>query len=81
MPRTDWKRLRIGTVDFAVACPCSRCIVITKVPVTVEKDPDRQPLTALREYRFHDNRMLFGMNVIPLGRGVIEAGMPVEVLE
>lgn len=76
-----WKRLRIGTVDFAVACPCSRCIVITQDPVTGEKDLDRQPLTALREYRFQDNRMLFGMNVIPLGRGVIEAGMPVEVLE
>lgn len=76
-----WKRLRIGNVDFRLASPCARCIMTTINPNTHERDSDREPLNTLKGYRLRDGGIMLGQNLIPDGRGVVEVGMEVTVLE
>jgi uncharacterized protein YcbX len=76
-----WKRIRIGDVTFKVAKPCARCILTTIDPQTGERDPHRQPLATLLEYRNVDGEALFGQNLIALNSGELRLGMEVEVLE
>ncbi len=76
-----WKRIRIGGLDFRVAKGCSRCIVTTLDPRSGERDADREPLATLKTYRERDGELYFGQNLICAGSGVLEVGMPVEILE
>jgi uncharacterized protein YcbX len=76
-----WKRLRIGNIDFQVAKPCSRCIMVTIDPLTSERSLDREPLATLKTYREHEGAVYFGQNLIQLSAGTLSIGMPVEVLE
>ena len=76
-----WKRIRIGSLDFRVLKPCSRCILTTLDPETGERSADREPLTTLKTYREQDGNVMFGQNLVCDGAGVIEVGMPVQVLE
>ena len=75
----DWRRIRIATLDFRVAKPCSRCIVPTIEIETAERNPE--PLRTLSAYRKRDNKIYFGQNLIHDGIGRLEVGMPVEILE
>ena len=76
-----WKRIRIGQQTFRVLSPCTRCILTTVDPRTGERSEDREPLTTLRTYRQKEGDVLFGQNLVADGEGVLEVGMPVEVLE
>ena len=42
---------------------------------------DREPLATLKTYREHNGELYFGQNLIALGQGELQVGMPVEVLE
>ncbi|TBV07102.1 MOSC domain-containing protein [Phytopseudomonas dryadis] len=77
----EWKRIRIGAVEFSVAKGCSRCILITIDPRTGERSADREPLTTLRTYRQREGEVFFGQNLINHGSGELREGMQVEVLE
>ncbi|WPC03687.1 MOSC domain-containing protein [Pseudomonas benzenivorans] len=77
----DWKRIRVGTLEFRVAKGCSRCIMTTLDPQTGERSADREPLTTLRGYRQREGEVYFGQNLIACGSGELALGMPVEVLE
>ncbi|WP_439888128.1 MOSC domain-containing protein [Pseudomonas sp. MBLB4123] len=77
----DWKRIRVGTLEFRVAKGCSRCIMTTLDPQTGERSADREPLTTLRDYRQREGEVYFGQNLIACGSGELALGMPVEVLE
>ncbi len=75
----SWKRIRIGSLAFRVAKPCSRCVIPSIDPDSAEKWPE---LTrTLTQYRRRDGKVFFGQNLIPDGDGELELGMPVEVLE
>ncbi len=74
-----WKRIRIGDIGFRLVKPCSRCIIPTIDPGTAERSAE--PLRTLMSYRKRDNKIYFGQNLIHDGRGRLEVGMPVEVLE
>lgn len=76
-----WKRIRIGTVEFRVAKPCSRCAIPTLDPLTGERSPDHEPIATLKTYRKGEGGVFFGQNLIPDGIGELVVGMPVEVLE
>ncbi|MFK0088370.1 MOSC domain-containing protein [Pseudomonas sp. NPDC090755] len=76
-----WKRIRIGELELRVIKPCERCILTTIDPQTGERSPDREPLTTLKTYRQKEGDVLFGQNLVADGAGVLEAGMPVTVLE
>ena len=76
----SFKRIRIGEVEFEVVKPCSRCILTTVDPVSGVRRADREPLTTLKTYREREGQVYFGQNLVPRGSGVLEVGMPVEVL-
>jgi MOSC domain-containing protein len=77
-----WRRLRIGPVTFRVAKGCDRCVFTTIHPDTAEKG--HEPLFALARHRRWDNKVWFGVNLIPDAPGpeaLIRLGDPIEVLE
>ena len=75
----QWKRIRIGSIDFRIVKPCSRCVIPSIDPTTAEKSAE--PVKTLASYRMENNKIFFGQNVIADGTGTIELGMPVEILE
>ena len=77
----EWKRIRIGAVEFDVVKPCSRCVFTT---VDFERgafDPTGEPLRTLLTYRRAPKGVMFGQNLIPRGRGMLRVGDRVEVVE
>ena len=73
-------RLRIGPVTFRVVKPCDRCVVTTTDQETGDKG--REPLRTLGRYRNIDQKLLFGVNLIPdPPYGAITVGDPVEPLD
>lgn len=76
-----WKRIRIGDIQFRLLKGCSRCILTTLDPATGERSDDREPLSTLKTYREKEGEIWFGQNMVNDGPGVLEVGMPVEVLE
>lgn len=78
----DWRRLRIGPVTFRNAKGCDRCVFTTIDPDTAEKS--HEPLFALARHRRWDNKVWFGINLIPDNAApgaFIHPGDPVEILE
>ncbi len=71
-------RLRFGDTVVRAVKPCDRCVVTTIDQETAEKG--RQPLRALGKHRNTALGLLFGMNLIPDGPGLIRVGDPVELL-
>jgi len=77
-----WRRLRIGSVEFAGVKNCSRCILTTIDPDTSQKHERQEPLRTLGSYRRRPDRSIdFGQNLIPRGSGTVRLGDPIEILE
>ncbi len=76
-----WRRIRIGDMQFRVVKSCSRCIIPTIDPLSAVHSPTREPLATLLGYRKGEGGVFFGQNLIAEGRGVLQVGMSVEVLE
>lgn len=76
-----WKRIRIGELTFRVVKPCSRCVIPTIDLHTADRAADREPLTTLLSYRKGEGGVFFGQNLIAEGTGLLEVGMPVEILD
>lgn len=74
----QWQRLRIGTVEFQVAKPCSRCAIPTLDPITGERNT--AVFATLKAHRSRDGEVFFGQNLIPQGVGEIHVGDTVERL-
>ncbi|KZX60326.1 hypothetical protein A3709_12100 [Halioglobus sp. HI00S01] len=76
----EWRRIRIGSVEFDLAKPCSRCAVPSLDQMTGEKHPEI--LRALASYRRGTDRQIyFGQNLVYASGGDITVGDAVEVLE
>ncbi|MEO1350637.1 MAG: MOSC domain-containing protein [Cyanobacteria bacterium J06635_15] len=73
----SWQIIRIGTVPFRVAKPCSRCTIPTVDQHTGQRGPE--PLKTLATYRAWDGKIWFGQNLIPLTEGTIRLGDGVEI--
>lgn len=77
----SWDVIRIGEVEFTVAAPCDRCVMITLDPESGASDPQREPLSLLvRHRRGADGKVYFGQFLVPRSTGRIFAGARVEVL-
>ena len=76
----DWKRIRIGAVDFDAVKVCTRCVFTTVDPVTGTRRADGEPLNILKDYRRTPTGITFGMNLIPRGLGILRVGDAVTVL-
>lgn len=76
----EWASVQIGSCEFSVARPCTRCVLTTVDPATGIADPDREPLATLRSYRRSRSAggVLFGVNLIPRRLGRVAVGMAVE---
>jgi uncharacterized protein len=70
-----WQNLQIGSINFKVAKPCSRCIVTTTNQKNGQINSQQEPLKTLSNFRnFRDQGILFGVNLIPLNTGMIKLG-------
>ncbi|MBU1330190.1 MAG: MOSC domain-containing protein [Gammaproteobacteria bacterium] len=76
----SWQRIRIGTLEFRVVKPCSRCIITTLDPGKGERHPAREPLATLKGYREREGQVYFGQNLIACGEGELQLGAAVEIL-
>ena len=74
----EWKRLRIGEVEFRAVKGCARCVLTTIDPDTCDKG--KEPIRTLSRYRKRDGKVWFGVNIIPDGPGHIAVGDPVTIL-
>lgn len=63
---------QLGTATFHITKPCSRCILTTIDPLTLERGDE--PLRALSTYRKENNKILFGANALCLKPGKIGIG-------
>lgn len=75
----QWKRIRIGDMDFEIVKPCARCVLTTVDPETGQKGVE--PLKTLASYRRVNNKVLFGQNLVASNFGVIKEGDELEVVE
>ena len=76
----DWRRIRIGDIEFDLVKPCARCLLPTVDPRTGVRDSSGEPMRTLLQYRRSDKGVLFGQNLIPRGTGVIRVGDLVHVI-
>jgi uncharacterized protein YcbX len=76
----DWRRIRIGVLEFDVVKACTRCVFTTVDPATGNFDPGGEPLATLKQYRRTAAGVTFGQNLIPRSFGQISVGDRVEVL-
>jgi uncharacterized protein len=75
-----WKRIRIGTLEFDVVKPCTRCVFTTVDFEHGRFDPSGEPLRTLKTYRRSPEGITFGQNLIPRSTGTLRVGDSVEVL-
>ncbi|MEC6796458.1 hybrid-cluster NAD(P)-dependent oxidoreductase [Photobacterium sp. S4TG1] len=78
----EWKRIRIGKVEFEIVKPCARCILTTVDPLTGEFNTLKEPLKTMATFRADaKGDVFFGQNAVALNEGMIRAGDVIEVLE
>ena len=77
----EWKRMRIGAVEFDVVKPCARCKFTTIDPETAERDPRGEPLRTLATYRRVGSEVMFGQYLVARSGGGLRIGDTVEVIE
>ena len=66
------REFMIGVVRFSGVKPCARCPIPTIDQETAERG--KEPLRTLARYRFRDNKVFFGQNLIHYGVGEIAVG-------
>jgi uncharacterized protein YcbX len=84
-----WKKAKITStststsVDLHISCRTTRCKLPNVDPQTAEIDRN-EPMSTLRSYRVIDEgskNACLGMQVTPLGEGMVRVGDRVEVVE
>ncbi|GAA4373824.1 MOSC domain-containing protein [Hymenobacter koreensis] len=74
----SWHGFQIGNTAFEGVKPCARCLVTTTDQHTAERSAE--PLRTLSEYRKVGNKVMFGLNVVGAGSGILRTGDAVQVL-
>jgi uncharacterized protein YcbX len=67
-----WMKVRMGSAEFKVVKPCSRCSVTTVNQETGERG--KEPLTTLAKFRNNNGEVLFGQNMVCERTGIINIG-------
>lgn len=73
-----YNHFKIGDIDFYGVKLCARCVMTTIDQETAKKG--KEPLKKLASYRFKNNKILFGQNLIHQGNGEIHIGDNLVVL-
>lgn len=75
----NWKRIKIGDIEFSVVKPCSRCVA-----TTIDSDgrkTGKEPLRTLATYRTNEYGVCFGQNLVQHSIGSIRVGDKLSVIE
>jgi uncharacterized protein YcbX len=75
-----WRRLRIGSMEFDLVKPCSRCVMPSIDQSTGDKQPEVLKALA-RHRRGVDRKTYFGQNLLYSGCGQLAVGDAVTVLD
>jgi uncharacterized protein YcbX len=67
-----WPELRIGDIGFRNPKGCDRCVVTTVDQTTAAKGAE--PLRTLAKFRMRENKVYFGVNLVPLSVGELRVG-------
>ncbi len=74
----QWQKVKIGDVVFDVVKPCSRCVMTT---VNEFAEKTAEPLRTLSSYRRNEYGVCFGQNLVHRGKGRIQLGDELVVIE
>lgn len=75
-----WGEIRIGSVYYNGTTECVRCPITTQNQDTLERG--KEPLATLATYRHVKGEgVVFGMNFVHRGNGIIQVGDEIEVLK
>lgn len=72
-----WKKAEIGNILFHLVKPCGRCSIVNVDPKTGKRGDE--PLKTLASFRKQEKKILFGINAITTGSGVISIGDHVTI--
>lgn len=73
----SWARVQIGDVDLGMGSLCTRCVLTTVNPDSLEQGVE--PLRAFAQYRRTSDGVVFGVNATHAAPGTIRIGDTVEV--
>ena len=76
----NWRKFSLGDVVFRFAGLCARCSVTTVDQESGVRNSN-EPLQTLAGYRRNEKGVVFGVNLIPEGTGIISVGDKVTILE
>lgn len=68
----DFGRFQAGMMTFDAVKPCSRCAITTVDQRTADKG--QEPLATLASYRTRDRKVVFGVNCVHHGWGMLRVG-------
>lgn len=71
------RHFSIGGIAFSGVKPCARCVL-----TTIDQDDAttaKEPLKTLAKYRFKNNKILFGQNLVHEGDGIIKIGDTIDI--
>lgn len=75
----NWRRLRVGELEFEVVKPCSRCVIPSIDPRSGVRES--RVFQLLREHCSRGAEPVFGQNAIHRSQGEIALGDEVELLD
>lgn len=73
----SWKQFSINDIIFKPVKPCARCVITTVNQSNA--DQGFEPLKTLATYRAVGNKVMFGMNLLHEGSGVVSVGDSLEI--
>ncbi|MDW3649675.1 MAG: MOSC domain-containing protein [Bacteroidia bacterium] len=74
----EWSKISIGETTFKAVKPCARCQLTTIEQETAKQG--KEPLRTLSTYRKQGAKVLFGMNLLHEGNGVIKIGDEIRTI-
>lgn len=75
----SWKWIKIGACLFQVAVKTGRCPLTTIDPKTAQRDKNQEPLRTLSATRKENNKVNFGIYLIPRKLGTIKLNDKLEI--
>ena len=74
----QWKKIKIGDIEFELVKPCSRCIMTTIDERTLKYG--KEPLKTLAGYKRNEFGVCFGQNIVHQNTGLLHVGDSVELI-
>ncbi len=74
----NWRRIRIGEMEFDVAKACSRCVIPSIIQATGQRDPHIN--RTLASFRRINGQIYFGQNLLYQQTGRLRTGDSVELV-